>query len=273
VPLEPIPVEAAEPAVPLAVGDAGFHVQLPVFAGPLQLLLHLIESRQLDVLTVPLGSLADAYVRHLATNPVDAASLSEFVAIAAQLILLKSRRLLPTEPAPAPVEGEEEPDEEELRRRLVEYRALRDAARLLGERDLVTPVLRREPRESDLPEAPGEVVPVARLLEAIARIAAVAEPEPPPAEVVKREVTIGMQIAALRAAMSATGKVLLQAVLATCRSRTEAAVTVLATLELVRRRVVRVEQDELFGPIMVHALPDTGRGGGGSGSGGRSRGG
>jgi segregation and condensation protein A len=261
VPLEPIPVEAAEPAVPLAVGDAGFRVQLPVFEGPLQLLLHLIESRQLDVLTVPLGSLADAYVQHLASNPVDAANLSEFVAIAAQLILLKSRRLLPTEAVPMPSDGEEEPDEEELRRRLVEYRALRDAARLLGERDLAAPVMRREPRESDLPEAPGEVVPVARLVEAVERIAAVAEPEPPPPEVVKREVTIGMQIAALRAALSATGRVLLQSVLATCRSRTEAAVTVLATLELVRRRQVRIEQEELFGPIMVHALPEAGTGG------------
>lgn len=257
-PLEPIPVEATGGAVPLAVGDAGFQVQLPVFEGPLQLLLHLIESRQLDVLTVPLGSLADAYVEHLASNPVDANNLSEFVSIAAQLILLKSRRLLPGEPEPLPVEGEEATDEGELRRRLIEYRALRDAARLLGQRDLVAPVMRREPRESDLPAAPGEVVPVARLVEAIVQVAAVAEPEPPPPEVVKREVTIGMQIAALRAAMSATGRVLLQAVLAACRSRTEAAVTVLATLELVRRRQVRIEQHEIFGPITVHALPGGG---------------
>ena len=103
-------------------------VQLPVFEGPLQLLLHLIESRQLDILTVPLAELADGYVTHLARHPVDAANLAEFVAIAAQLIYLKSRRLLPNEPLPV-AGDDDEPSEEELRRRLLEYRALRDAAR------------------------------------------------------------------------------------------------------------------------------------------------
>jgi segregation and condensation protein A len=263
VPLEPIRVEASEPAAALAVGAPGLHVQLPVFAGPLQLLLHLIESRQLDVLTVPLGELADGYLQHLATHPVDAANLAEFVAIAAQLILLKSRRLLPGEPMPVAVDDEEAPDEEVLRRRLVEYRSLRDAARRLGERDMAAPLMRREPRESDLPEAPGELVPVAVLVEALARIAAVAEPELPPPELVQREVTIGMQIATLRAALAATGRVVLQAVLATCRNRTEAAVTLLATLELVRRRQIRVDQSEVFGPIVVRALPEPASGGGG----------
>ena len=73
--------------------------ELPVFSGPLAVLLHLIESRQLDVLTVPLAELADAYVAHLAEHPVDPAQLAEFVAVAAQLILLKSRSMLPGEVA------------------------------------------------------------------------------------------------------------------------------------------------------------------------------
>jgi chromatin segregation and condensation protein Rec8/ScpA/Scc1 (kleisin family) len=107
--VEPISIEAAE-AVAVPVGDAEFTVALPVFEGPLQLLLHLIESRQLDVLTVPLAEVADAYVAHLARHPVDAANLSEFVAIAAQLIYLKSKRMLPAEPLPPLPEGSAEPD-------------------------------------------------------------------------------------------------------------------------------------------------------------------
>ena len=112
-PLEPISVEADAPAALSVAGDGGtpFELRLPVFEGPLQLLLHLIESRQLDVLNVPLAEVADAYVEHLARHPVDAVNLSEFVAIAAQLILLKSRRLLPSEPMLALVEGDDEPDE------------------------------------------------------------------------------------------------------------------------------------------------------------------
>ena len=122
-----------------------------------------------------LAELADGYVTHLARHPVDAANLAEFVAIAAQLIYLKSRRLLPNEPLPV-AGDDDEPSEEELRRRLLEYRALRDAARQLGMIDLVAPAMRREPRESDLPAAPVAVLPAALLVDALDRLAVVAEP-------------------------------------------------------------------------------------------------
>jgi segregation and condensation protein A len=250
-PLQPIPIEQLPERAAIPVGDGAFQVKLPVFEGPLQLLLHLIESRQLDVLTVPLADLADAYLEHLTRHPIDLPQLAEFVTVAAQLVLLKSRRLLPGEPAPPAVDGEEEPDEEELRRRLLEYRTLRDAARSLGERDMTMPALRREPRESDLPEAPWMPLQATILVEALARLATLAEPEAPPPEVVKREVTIAMQIQALRTALGQNGRVVLPTVLAACASRTEAVVMLMATLELVRRRQVVVEQSRLFGPILV----------------------
>jgi segregation and condensation protein A len=248
--MQPIPVESELP-VAVPVGEGEFTLALPVFEGPLQLLLHLIESRQLDILTVPLAEVADAYVEHLARHPVDAANLSEFVSIAAQLIFLKSKRMLPSEPLPPLPEGADEPDEEELRRRIIEYRALRDAARQLGERDGIAPVMRREPRETDLPEVPGEPMPIGVLVAAIEALAAIPEPVAPPPVVVPREITIGQQIAVLRHALAAGGRVLLQTILARCASRTEAAVTFLATLELVRRRQVRAEQHDIFGPIVI----------------------
>jgi segregation and condensation protein A len=257
-PMEPIAIEA-DAGVAVPIGDGQFTVALPVFEGPLQLLLHLIESRQLDVLTVPLAEVADAYVDHLARHPVDAVNLSEFVAIAAQLILLKSRRMLPTEPLPPIPDGADEPDEEELRRRLLEYRALRDASVALGQRDGVAPARRREPREADLPELPAEPLPVSLLLDALDALAAVPEPVPPPPEVVAREITIGQQIEVLRRALSRGGRVVLQTILAGCRTRTETTVTLLATLELVRRRQVRAEQGELFGPIVIETMPEGAR--------------
>lgn len=253
---EAIAVEAREKvAVPVGTRPgADFRVSLPVFEGPLQLLLHLIESRQLDILNVPLASLADAYVEHLATHPVDAVSLGDFVAIAAQLIELKARSLLPAETAPAPTPGEEEPDEEELRRRLIEYRILRDAGRALGELDGRQPIFRREPRESDLPIVRPAALPGQLLIGALERLARIAEPEPPPPEVVAREVTIGEQITVLLDALSATGRVILQAILASATSRTQATVTFMAALELVRRRQVRAEQATLFGPILLESV-------------------
>ncbi len=251
--MQPVSV-APDALVPIPVGDAEFTVALPVFEGPLQLLLHLIESRQLDVLSVPLAEVADAYVEHLTRHPVDAANLSEFVSIAAHLILLKSRRMLPAEPMPAIPDSADEPDEEELRRRILEYRALRDASVALGERDSAAPLIRREPRESDLPESPTDPLSPTLLVEALERLAAIPEPAAPPPEVVPREITIGQQIAVLLEALSGGGRVVLQTILARCRSRTEAAVTFLATLELVRRRQAHAEQAEPFGPIVVEAL-------------------
>ena len=76
--------------------EAATHVTLPAFDGPLALLLALIEARQLDVLTVPLGSLAGAYLEALAALEDDRmGNVSTFVAIASQLILIKSRAMLP----------------------------------------------------------------------------------------------------------------------------------------------------------------------------------
>lgn len=248
-----IPIEADQ-LVPLAVGEPPeFQLELPVFEGPLQLLLTLIESRQLDVLTVPLAEVADAYVAHLATHPVRTDQLARFVTVATQLILIKSRSLLPSEPALVLEPGAEE-GEDELRARLLAYRAYRDAALALGERDLVAPAWRREPREADLPVIAAPVLPVASLADAFNGLAALSLPEPEPPVVVAREVTIGQQIAALRTALGRHGQIVLQTILATGRSRTEIVVTLLAALELVRRREVTATQDEMFGPIILEPV-------------------
>ncbi|MDQ6682514.1 MAG: segregation/condensation protein A [Chloroflexota bacterium] len=258
-PLQPIPIvsESESTGVPMGLGhleEDDFEIQLEMFAGPLQLLLHLIEARELDVLSVPLAEVADAYVAHLAANPVSPERLSEFVAVAAQLILLKSRRLLPAEPLLAEPSEAAEPDEQELRRRLIEYRALRDAARLLAARDGTTPLLRREPREGDLPLQRGDPVSAMLLVEALNRLAAIGEPVDEPPTILAREVTIAEQMRLLHAALSATPRLVLQSILGACRSRTEVAVTFLAALELIRRRQASAEQTSVFGPIVVERV-------------------
>src|SRR6188768_1304984 len=90
---------AAAPAVQIGEGrrpETATTVQLAAFDGPLALLLALIEARQMDVLTVPLGGLAGAYLEAIATLDDDRmGNVSAFVAVASQLILIKSRALLP----------------------------------------------------------------------------------------------------------------------------------------------------------------------------------
>ena len=116
--------------------EGATRVRLEDFDGPLALLLALIEARQLDVLTVPLGGLAEAYLDALASLEGDRlGNVSTFVAVAAQLILIKSRAILPRPPTAAAMPLDDEPDPEaELRARLLEYRRYRDAGVGLGGR-------------------------------------------------------------------------------------------------------------------------------------------
>ena len=101
-PLVAASVASASPAVHFGEGRRPEHrtqVQMPEFDGPLALLLSLIEARQLDVLTVPLGALADAYLDALGRLEADRlGNVSSFVTIASQLILIKSRAMLPRRP-------------------------------------------------------------------------------------------------------------------------------------------------------------------------------
>jgi len=147
-----MPVATSAPAVAFGDGrrpEAATRVTLPAFDGPLALLLALIEARQLDVLTVPLGALADAYLDALATLDADRmGNVSAFISVASQLILIKSRAMLPRHKPEGPIPlADEGPDpESELRARLILYRAFRDAgARLLAQGQARMGLWHREP--------------------------------------------------------------------------------------------------------------------------------
>ena len=243
--------------------EASTRVAVAEFEGPLALLLALIEARELDVLTVPLGALADAYLDALATLDVDRlGNVSSFVAVASQLILIKSRAMLPRQ-APAGPAGlaDEAPDPEaELRARLLLYRAYRDAgASLAAEALRRVGLFRREPgaahatamagaRPSDAP--PLSPMLLVRALDGVARIAP--PPELPP-ETVARTITLTERAAIIRDALRDAPTVVLQDLLQGVRDRVVVAVTFLAMLELMKRREIVVEQAEPWGPIVARS--------------------
>jgi len=252
------------PAVAFGEGrrpEAATRVTLPAFDGPLGLLLALIEARQLDVLTVPLGALADAYLDALATLDGDRmSSVSSFVAVASQLILIKSRALLPRhrqEPATALVDEGPDP-EAELRARLILYRAFRDAGtRLLDEAQQRVGLWHREPTTARAAGIAGarppaaEPLPVALLVRALDALAVVVPPPPPPPETMRRTVTLTQRAALIRDALAGADVVVLQDLLHGVRDRVVVAVTFLALLELMKRREVVVTQEEPWGPIVA----------------------
>jgi len=236
-------------------------VQLAAFDGPLALLLTLIEARQLDVLTVPLGGLADAYLDALASLEADRlGNVSAFVAVASQLILIKSRAMLPRQAAPdAIVDPDDALDPEaELRARLLLYRAHRDAGRRLADEALIRiGLFRREPaaaRASGLTGArPADIIPIdpARLGRALAHLARIAPPPAPPSEVIARTITLTERAAIIRAALRDAPTVVLQDLLTGVRDRVVIAITFLAMLELMKRREIVVEQAAPWGPIVA----------------------
>jgi len=240
-----------EQATQVAVAD---------WEGPLGLLLNLIEGNRLDVLTVPLGALAEAYLDALAKIEGDRiGSISSFVAVASQLILIKSRAMLPRQPATVPSgEGlDDGPDPEaELRARLLLYRAYRDAGvALQAVAAARMGVFRREPGIAAAaglagarpPEGPA--IDIALLGGALARLVTILpEPVPPP-EIVARTITITERVRIIRDALAGAPAVVLQELLRGVSDRVVVAITFLAMLELMKRREIVVEQAEPFGPI------------------------
>ena len=241
------------------------HVRLETFDGPIALLLALIEQRQLDVLTVRLGDLAGAYLEALArVERGRLPLLSSFVTVCSQLILIKSRALLPRPPEAAAVDGaanSEVDPEEELRRRLIEYRLYRDAGRalavLLSEG---TWLFHREPavaaaagKSGARPDEGPPLDPrsLADVLLASVRLVPVA---PPPAEIVPRTITLDERAAVIRSALRRAPQIVLQELLHNVTDRIVVAVTFLALLELAKGREVEIEQDEPWGPIRVTPL-------------------
>ncbi len=260
-------VTPAAPAVTFGEGrrpESRTQVQLAEFDGPLALLLSLIEARQLDVLTVPLGALAEAYLDALGRLEADRlGNVSSFVAIASQLILIKSRAMLPrrtepTDPTALPDEGAD--PEAELRARLIVYRAHRDAGlRLAEEAARRIGLFRREPAAAHAAAIAGArpadapILDPVRLVRALDRLAAIAPPPEPPQEVLGRIITITERADIIRAALRGAPTVVLQELLEGIRDREVITVTFLALLELMKRREIVVSQAEPWGPIVARA--------------------
>ena len=217
-------VAAGAPTVRIEPGrgrEWATHVSIAEWEGPLGLLLSLIEARRLEVLTVPLGGLAEAYLEALAAIEHDRmSSISAFVSVASQLILIKSRAMLPRQPAASevPLEDEGLDPEAELRARLLLYRAFRDAGTSLHAVALERiGLFRREPSAalaagiagaSSAPSTASiDPAVLVRALDGLVQV--LPEPEPPP-EIVPRSITLTQRASIIRLALRGAPSIVLQ---------------------------------------------------------------
>jgi segregation and condensation protein A len=232
-------------------------LSLPGFEGPLELLLHLLDEGELAITAVSLATITDQYLGVLALLPPSSSRLdylAEFLVVGARLLVLKSRALLPREANRAT--GEDELDETTLAERLVEYRRYREAAARLRQRQErgARAFARRAPPPLPPPASPARLqgaTPDA-LAAALQRLLAARRPSPAPD--LPPRVSLAERIAEVRAAVAAQRQVGFTWLAAGCATRADLIVTFLAILELFRRRVVRLQQDTLFGEIWLTAV-------------------
>lgn len=238
----------------------GYRVRLAVFEGPLDLLLHLIEREELDITRVSLARVTDQYLEYLSALeelPVD--DLSDFVVIAARLLLIKSQALLPR--PPLPLQPEDEDPGDELIRQLLAYKQFKEAAEHLNERQEQgqRSYVRLVPQPQIITGIEHlEPVSLEALL-AAARRAMQVRPATPAANgvVVPFTLSIDDQIALVTETLSRQSQVSFVNLLTTAHTRQEVAVTLLAILELIKQRKVLVQQARMFGEILISPLHPT----------------
>jgi segregation and condensation protein A len=239
-------------------GQQNYTVQLPVYAGPLDLLLQLIERDELDITRVALAQVTDQFLAHLKVlEELKIADLADFLVIAARLILIKSEALLPR-----PVErqpGEEDPGDE-LARQLIAYKRYKEIAQVLSARQAAG--LRTFLRLAPPPKVEARLdlsrVTTVDLLQAMRRALALHPDKPALGTVVAPpKVTIRDQIRMIaRALRAGGGRATFQQMLASAQSRMEVVVTFLALLELVKRRKVEARQNDLFEEVEILSVSE-----------------
>lgn len=236
---------------------AGYPVSLPIFDGPIGLLLHLIEREELEITDVSLVAITEQYLRAIESmREIEPEALADFLVVAARLLYIKSRMLLPQ-----PEEEEEEEEQgEALVQQLLDYRRYREAA---GELRLRASIGMRTAARVAPPQLERRMDLSALTIEglaAAARKALLALPDSPAAPTVRAyAITVAERIEAIRERIrsQANGhgrRLAFSGLLSESRSRLEIVVTFLAVLELVKRREIAAEQEETFGEIMLRRV-------------------
>ena len=236
-----------------------YEVQLPVFEGPLDLLLHLIEQQELDITTIALAQVTDQYLAHLhGLQEVVPDDLTAFLTVAARLLLIKSRVLLPR--PPSGIEEEEEDVGEDLIRQLREYRRFKQIAQLLQTR--TESALHAYPRTLPPSKQAGGWEPKLDLSGmglgdlTAALYALLSEETGPDASfaVTPHTITIEHKILQISASLQAQQVLTFDSLLEDLSSKVEIIVTLLALLEMIRDQRISVRQESVFGTILIEQV-------------------
>jgi segregation and condensation protein A len=229
-----------------------YRVKLAIFEGPLDLLLHLVKKNEVEIADIPVATITDQYLAYLdLLQQLDLDVAGEYLVMAATLLHLKSRLLLPGDETGDEEEGED--PRAELVRQLLEYQRFKEAADLLNRRDLLErDVFVRAPLldETDAEADAVYDVSLGDLLDALQEVLKRAAPEVVH-QVILEQVSLREQLCLVLDTLRERAEAAFSDLFPPAATRLQILVTFLAILELVRTRMIRLRQEEQFGPIVM----------------------
>ena len=232
-----------------------YKVKLEVFEGPLDLLLYLIKKDEVDIYNIPIEKITTQYMEYLnLMRMLDLNIAGEFIVMAATLMMIKSRMLLPVDERPE-LEEEEDDPRWDLVRQLVEYKKFKDAALRLQEKELLQENVFALGSEGIIPEPedPGVVlgdVSLFDLISAFNEVLKRAKPEEL-GEIYADKWTVADKIDVILGVVSANRQVSFSSLFGDAAGRHEIICTFLAVLELIRLRQINITQKERFSEIVI----------------------
>ena len=236
-------------------GDAAYKISLPMYEGPLDLLLDLIRKQEMNIHDIQISTITSQYLEYLhKLEELNVDVSADFIYMAATLIYIKSKMLLPPDPLASEEEQAADP-RAELVQRLVEHEKFKNAAALLYQKQQIEENVWSKPDKSLYQDAGTEGELVVSLVDLVRVFQQVLErrKELSRIELQHEQFTVAQMIAQLRAQIlaSAENAVNLIAFFEACPSRHAMIVAFLAMLEMVKLQAVMLVQEKMFGEIVV----------------------
>jgi segregation and condensation protein A len=251
----PAPSGSPTSAAKREANDFPFSVAVSsVYEGPLDLLLDLVRKQDIDIYDIPIAKITAQYLAYVEKlRELDVNVAAEFIYMAAVLIHIKSKMLLPRDPAAA--SEEQEDPRAELVNRLIEHEKFKSAAQMLMQKQQIEDAVRSNPAirefidaEGTEPEIAADVIDLVKTFQQVLERAR----SRPMIQVDEETVTVSQMIEYLRRRLSLEDRPLrLKEFLRNVQSRQALVCMFLAMLELVRLQAIQLRQDRLFGEILV----------------------
>lgn len=250
------PVDGVLPDAPPDEPRSDYKVRLEAFEGPLDLLLYLIKKEQVSIYDIPIARITEQYLEYVRLmEELDIGLAGEFLVMAATLIHIKTKMLLPRDPIAEGAGEELEDPRQELVERLLEHQRFRTAAEFLHHKQLMEQAVYTRPLPVEDRENMEVSAGVFDLLTAfrdvLLRAQALVE-----IEIARDEVTLAQKLAEVRGIVEMRGEINVMELFESSRSKRELVITFLAVLELVKELVIRIQQSGAFGDIIASKRDD-----------------